>query len=191
MSAISGEFTHFRHIKTRKIVILEIETPEEQFQHIISILGMPIGGESKPVAVALLNPTIKESLTVEQSANNAHCNCHNLSQTDVHMLGCIYSSQTNLYSNKLEQTEGEKLRVRAVMLCKDPVFAKFITDDNLSSIDGVNEIAATRQLKTYCDIESRAEITSKGRAQEKLKELITKFESWKLEQQYPDNLNRI
>lgn len=53
-AVICGEFAHFRHIKTRKVVVLEIEISEELFQDAISKLGMPIGGESKRVAVALL-----------------------------------------------------------------------------------------------------------------------------------------
>lgn len=53
-SVILAEFTHFKHIKTRKVVVLECEISEELFQQAIATLGMPIGGESKPVAIALL-----------------------------------------------------------------------------------------------------------------------------------------
>lgn len=55
MNAISGEYTSFKHIKTRKAVVLEIEVPEENFTQVIEVLGMPIGGQSKPVGVALLD----------------------------------------------------------------------------------------------------------------------------------------
>ena len=57
-AVVSGEYVTFKHVKTRKMVILEIEVPEERFQDVINILGMPIGGESKPVAVALLDKSI-------------------------------------------------------------------------------------------------------------------------------------
>ena len=52
---IQGEYTTFKHIKTRKAVVLEIEVPEEQFEDVIDKLGMPVGGNSKPVAIALLD----------------------------------------------------------------------------------------------------------------------------------------
>lgn len=52
---IQGEYVTFKHLKTRKVVVLEIEIAEERFQEVIAILGMPIGGESKPVAVVLLD----------------------------------------------------------------------------------------------------------------------------------------
>jgi len=53
-SVVSGEFVTFKHIKTRKAFVIEIEFPEEIGQQVLATLGMPIGGESKTVAVALL-----------------------------------------------------------------------------------------------------------------------------------------
>ncbi len=87
-AAIIGEFTHFKHIKTRKVVVLEVEVPEELFQDVISKLGMPIGGESKPVAVSLLDKQ-------------------------------VYNTPPVVGKSDIQQTEGEKLRTRAVMLCGD------------------------------------------------------------------------
>lgn len=52
---LSGEFCSFKHIKTRKQFVIEIEFPEEMGQEVLRILGMPIGGQSKPVAIALLS----------------------------------------------------------------------------------------------------------------------------------------
>ena len=55
MTVIQGEYTSFKHVKTRKVVVLEVEVPEENFEEVIQTLGMPVGGTSKPVAVALLD----------------------------------------------------------------------------------------------------------------------------------------
>ncbi len=68
MSVVSGEYVTFKHVKTRKVVILEIEIPEEGFQDVISKLGMPIGGDSRPVAVALLNKEIITDIGIPISA---------------------------------------------------------------------------------------------------------------------------
>lgn len=62
---IKAEFTHFKHLKTRKVVVLECEIPEELFQEAIMTLGMPIGGQSKPVAIALLDPDIGAPIKTE------------------------------------------------------------------------------------------------------------------------------
>lgn len=149
---ISAEFSHFRHIKTRKVVVLECEIAEELFQDAIAKLGMPIGGESKPVAIALLN---KEVLKV--------------------------SNPTDL------KTEGEKLRTRAIMLCKDKLFQEYAA----ILPEYASEYAAIMHLKNECDIESRSELAHNIEAQTKFKELLAKYEAWKLEQQYSDNLERV
>lgn len=62
-AVVSGEYITFKHVKTRKVVVLEIEVPEERFQDVINKLGMPVGGESKPVAVCLLNSDIVKPIT--------------------------------------------------------------------------------------------------------------------------------
>ncbi len=177
MSAIvSGDYTTFKHVKTRKVVVLEIEISEEKFQEVISKLGMPIGGESKPVAVALLNPV------TEESVNNAQSNSSEIPNS----------------------SEGEKLRVRAVMLCKDadftyfclhvlnPHFLKFMPEAQYKEIMvEVKEEAVKNSMYYYCNIKSRSEFATNEAAQAKFRELLAKFDSWKLENQYADNINRI
>lgn len=61
---IIGDYVTFKHIKTRKQVILEIEVPEERFQEVISKLGIPIGGQSKPVFVGLMSNETHQKPTV-------------------------------------------------------------------------------------------------------------------------------
>ena len=65
---INGEYVTFKHVKTRKVVVLEIEVAEELFQDVISKLGMPIGGESKPVAVCLLDCYKENSIATTKIA---------------------------------------------------------------------------------------------------------------------------
>lgn len=156
-AVICGEFAHFRHIKTRKVVVLEIEISEELFQDAISKLGMPIGGESKPVAIALLDSQIVNKVPVVGSSN-------------------------------IQQTEGEKLRTRAVMLSKDSEFMAFCDSHKFLYYEtkGLlpSEALARAIILAYCDIESRAELATNSIAQIKFKELISKFDEWKLENRY-------
>ena len=93
---IAGEYVTFKHVKTRKVVVLEVEVPEEHFQDVIAKLGMPIGGESKPVAVCLL----------QEPRYNKNSNATTKIAT--------------------EKSEGEKLLQRACILCGEYDFHHFL-----------------------------------------------------------------
>lgn len=171
-SIVSGEFCTFRHIKTRKAFVIEVEFPEEQGQEVLRVLGMPIGGESKHVAVALLEKSvIRENGITGQSANNAQSNS----------------------SEKPNSSEGEKLRVRAVMLGKDTLFqgwvSEFTRHPNLW-FEGTEQ-GVKSYIYHVCGIKSRSTLAHNETAQTKFKELLAKFDSWKLESQYAENLNRL
>lgn len=156
-AVVDGEFVTYSHIKTRKTFSIVIEFPEEQALHVLNTLGSPVGGNSKRVAVCLLN---------EQSANPV-----------------IRENGT---------TEGEKLRIRAVMLCKDSEFHDFVkSQTSLGSTtdpQGYNRHFICR----YCQIKSRSELATNIEAQKKFKELDRKYKEWlnPIENQYADNLNR-
>lgn len=161
---ISAEFSHFRHIKTRKVVVLECEIAEELFQDAIAKLGMPIGGESKPVAIALLDKTAIKPETIDLRPKDQR-----------------------------EQTEGERLRTRAVLLCKDESFftyAMLLNGNGVYSKEDA-ELWSKKLIYSYCGIGSRSELATNLAAQQRLKELLAKYDAWKLEQQYSDNLGRV
>lgn len=151
---VHGEYITFKHVKTRKVVILEVEVPEELFQDVITKLGMPIGGESKPVAVALLDAGhLKNSRTLEKAQG--------------------------------EQTEGELLRTKAVLLCKTQLFWHYV-----KCAWGEEEETCRAYILDYCFITSRSELAANIQAQIKFKEILREFDAWKVSQQYADNLNR-
>lgn len=155
---VQGSYTTFKHIKTRKVVVLEVEVAEEYFEEVISKLGMPIGGESKPVAVALLNQSNSTPLI---RAN----------------------------SPQLKQTESEKFRTRAVMLCKERDFQIFCESLDKNMIV-FNESHARDFICEYCNIKSRSELATNVKAQAKFKELLEKYKDWQFENNYADNLSR-
>lgn len=78
-----------------------------------------------------------------------------------------------------EQSEGDKLRVRAVLLCKQKDFQHFTKGQSRSFI-----------LAT-CNIKSRADLVHDEMAQVKFKELLRQFDAWKLENRYPDEIGRM
>lgn len=91
--------------------------------------------------------------------------------------------------SKTETTEGEKLRTRAVMLCKEREFQIFLEslDKNMVVF---NESHARDFICEYCHIKSRSELSTNIEAQRELKELLEMYRDWQTENQYADNLNR-
>jgi hypothetical protein len=96
-------------------------------------------------------------------------------------------SDTGITVSK-EQTEGERLRTRAVLLCKDAAFQEYCyKQHNFSQ----NEFGAKLLINHCCNIKSRAELATKPFAQDKFKELDRYYKDWLFEQQHADNLGRV
>lgn len=166
MTAIKGVYAGLKPIKTRKVWIVEIEVPEEEIKHVTDILGFPNQSESQWVGIALLDESVvKENLTTEKS-----------------VIRKIRTTQNNNELSINEKSEGDKLRVRAVMLAKDEEFQGWLGLHTEESTAGY--------VRRWCKIKSRSELTTNIAAQEKFKELIEKFKDWKFEHNYEDNLSR-
>lgn len=87
--------------------------------------------------------------------------------------------------------EDEKLRVRSVLLCKNPDFQRYL-EILTSSYDSPykTESDATDYIYAHCNIKSRSELATNLEAQTKFKKILSKYETWKLSKTYEDNLNR-
>jgi len=77
-----------------------------------------------------------------------------------------------------EPTEGEKIRTRAVMMCKDPNFQKWVVACH-RPIDGgyvyADEYSARAFILEKCGIASRSELASNKEAQRKFLEMETQY----------------
>ena len=156
-AVVRGEYVTYSHIKTRKTFSITIEFPEEEALYVLNVLGAPIGGKSKPVAVCLLDKTV-----TEKTVSN---------------------------STPLDTIEGERLRVRAVMLCKDDQFIDYVSDhDFRGNSYSRHEGGAAQYIYDYCNIESRSELTANIDAQNRFKKLDQEFKDW---QRYGENLDRM
>jgi len=101
-----------------------------------------------------------------------------------------------------EKSEGDKLRVRAVLLCKDKYFQEFSWNEadlngfniNLSSspedVARSPEDVARNYIYRLCNIKSRSELTTNLDAQKLFRDLDRKFNDWQFENRYADNLER-
>lgn len=164
MTAIKGTYGGLRPVKTRKVWVIEIEIPEEEIKHVTDVMGFPNQSESQWVGVTLLNESVvKESLTADNP---------------------------EAVIPTTEKSEGDKIRERACILCKDEEFQSFIMSMSWEVDDCYKEPHTKSHIIKYCNITSRSELTTNRDAQGKFLELMDKFDAWKLEQRYEDNLSR-
>jgi len=89
-----------------------------------------------------------------------------------------------------EKSDGEKMRQRACILCKDAEFQCFLVRVYFCS-GQCSEAAAKATLCNICNIESRSELTANRDAQMKFIELMDKFDTWKFTKKYSDQLERV
>lgn len=92
-------------------------------------------------------------------------------------------------TEKSNNSEGDKLRVRAVMLCKDRGFQIFLESLD-KEIIVFNENHAREFLLNYCNIASRSSLAINVIAQNLFKNLLERYKDWQFENKYSDNLNR-
>lgn len=90
----------------------------------------------------------------------------------------------------LIKTPAEKLRIRAVLLCKEPTFWKFLSQ--LWNELVKSEESATHFIYDWCNIKSRSEIATNHYAQIRLMALDKKYLEYlnPVDDIYADNLNR-
>ena len=147
-SIVSGEFVTFKHVKTRKAFIIEIEFPEEIGQQVLATLGMPIGGESKTVAVALLQdkvlPDNNKKTELMKPSQKAALLCKQRAFQEFCVAGTSEVPSEECAKQKLYSICEIKSRAE-LDLCNNPLFDYFITNyeqrqlqerysDNLSRI---------------------------------------------------------
>jgi hypothetical protein len=85
-------------------------------------------------------------------------------------------------------TEGERLRTRAIMLCKEETFQAYIGTILPSKFGAPSESEAAWCIKSNCNIKSRSELATNQEAQVKFKELLEKYKDWQFENSHGDNI---
>lgn len=111
---------------------------------------------------------------------------------DVRKYGRKFPSPEPIKEVYTERTEGEKLRTRAVLLCKDSQFQDFAAYNTIFSLKAGLEAeeVAKKYILRLCRIDSRGELASRVAAQIEFEELLERYKDWQAENQYSENLNR-
>lgn len=105
----------------------------------------------------------------------------------------IYHKPPVAGKSDIQQTEGEKLRTRAGILCGDRQFQEFASGNIAREFGTITTDMRQQALDIiygFCEIESRTELVDNIDAQHNFKMLLKKFDAWKVSQQYADNLSR-
>lgn len=110
----------------------------------------------------------------------------NEKHTDFHTANTPIYTQDKTVVSKTENTEGDRIRVRAIMLCKDELFHTWL--NTVVPHDFRNMESFSRDhICTKCNILSRKKLTTNKDAQEKFQKLDQQFKDWS---RYKDNLSR-
>lgn len=126
-AAFQGVFSDFRMVRGRKVAQFVVEVPLEQAGAALEVMGgLPMPEESRWVAVARMNlPTENKATAVGQVAGGG---------------------ATEIPRAKPEKTPQQKAAIRAVLLCKESAFQKWLARTGEPCPDEAAAAAITRDI---------------------------------------------
>jgi hypothetical protein len=151
---IRADYTNWRPVAGRKVLQLTLEVPIEQTEEVMERLGVPMPGESKWVAVALL----KNGACANERSDGPQENAQNLSGTIEAREG--QSGDSPAPTNVPSATGGTSpnprsfsslpLPQQAGIRCADVQFQSFL--------EVKSEEGAIKKVYELCGVESRSQI---------------------------------
>jgi hypothetical protein len=147
-AAIAGTYSDFKIIRSRKVAQLIIEVPIEQAQALITALGLPNPAEETWVAVARLKP---QTPAKEETPSTASVRAHRPFPE------LPYPQQ-------------------AALRCNDLSFRDFLRHRQFGEVRDAD--AAARIVRSYCEVDSRADIKPGTKAEKLWLRLNTEYTFW-------------
>jgi hypothetical protein len=172
MTAIQAAFVKLIQVPTRSAYQLVMEVPEEAIDHVLAILGgAPKTGTHQWVGIAPLKGEDDERAATGQTDA--------VGSRDVSSNGAAFNHpddspdlDKSVRSPRRELTEGERLRTRAVLLCKDRRFQEWLCGaDPEEDMEAETAEALRREL----ELDSRSELALSIPAQAKFRELLDRY----------------
>lgn len=155
LPAISGEFSTFKHVATRKVYQLIIEIPSEAAQTMFATLGTPGGSEQITVGIARIDPKAVAVPIAKPEAPKER-----RAFTDL-----PYSQQ-------------------AAMRCNEPGFWKYCEESSPGACEtlakrGLSQTQIAADLvRSWCRVESRAQIIKGQQSGDNWESLEAAFYAW-------------
>jgi hypothetical protein len=182
MSALRAAFADFKLVRTRGVAQLVMEVPIEEADAALALLGgVPKAAAEKWVGIApLLASDGDRETSPEKPEPPARPGgrpapsdepCPKCGGGEMHEEDCPLLAEPRRKAGA--QLAGERIRTRAVMLCKDEGFQKWATGE--LSGDHWDESLARNAILLWCGIGSRAELATNPEAQKKFLDLEARY----------------
>lgn len=140
LCAIQADYVNWRPVNGRKVLQLVFEVPLESTHDVLTKLGTPTPGESKWVAIALLDLKRKPGIIDQRFPSGI-------------------TPQDTPFMQKVQVEGGSPKKwndyarsQQAYILCRDPDFCRYF------GADGGSETATSAKLRTHFKIGSRGDL---------------------------------
>lgn len=190
---IRADYANWRPVAGRKVLQLVLEVPIEQTADVMEKLGVPMPGESKWVAVALL----ENGKCVGAKDDGEHRSApkpSDDSEAGVGQTGNIPSptSAPIAPAGTSETPPKERrsfsslpLAQQAALRCNDPSYRQFLAQkDGPGPFLMVDLDMAADAIRQMCGVKSRADLDTFSDARERWRALEAHYESWLITQRY-------
>jgi hypothetical protein len=175
MTAIQAAFVKLIQVPTRSAYQLVMEVPEEAIDHVLAVLGgAPKTGKDQWVGIAPLRGERDDGKGFDGAASDNYDSSGETAGAGMGDLGHGNASEDRR-SPRRELTEGERLRTRAVLLCRDERFQRWMLPSMYVDGSHKNEEYVAEILRNECGIDSRSELALSIPAQAKFRELLDRY----------------
>src|SRR6185312_3129510 len=184
LRVIRADFANWRPVQGRKVVQLILEVPIEQTHEVMMKLGVPMPGESKWVAVALLEYGRCAGESADGEQRNARKPFEG-SETGDGPIGNTPSPTTApIATGGTSATQPKERRPfaslplsqQAAIRCQDNDFKLFLGASNADD--------AVHKVREFCGVESRSKIIDGERSGALWHDMEQQFQSWLTDQRY-------
>lgn len=156
---IQADFANWRPVAGRKVLQLILEVPIEQTEQVMKMLGVPMPGETKWCAIALLDPVAQRK---EQQASNLSVEGSNPSGT----------------AKDRKPFHTLPLSSQAAIRCQDAEFQVFM--------DVAGDGSCAAKIREICGVTSRSEFNTNSEAGDKWRNLEAQYQAHLTTKQFAD-----
>lgn len=190
LRVIRAVFSSWRPVQGRSVVQLIMEVPIEHTHDVMTRLGVPMPGESKWCAIALLKNGACASGSSDGAPRNAPKPSESFGAGDGQ--SGITPAPTNAPSAKDGTSQKERkpfntlpLSQQAAIRCQDADFRTFLARDCVQVRTWDSETAADL-VRRACQVQSRSEIKSGGPSGDLWLKLEREYQAWLTDRKYSE-----
>ena len=183
---IQADYSNWRTVAGRKVLQLVFEVPIEQTADVMAKLGVPMPGENKWCAIALLDTTACASGNGDGKPENAPKPSRG-SEAGVDLPGSSVTpinahtaaAGTSLKEKDRRPFASLPLSQQAAIRCQDNDFKLFLNASNAED--------AAAKVRGLCQVSSRSEIVEGDKTGDRWLNLEANFQAWLTDQRYAES----